>query len=270
MDQWRLIDDRPANGGRNMAVDVAILDSVIAGDTPPTVRFYGWSPYCLSLGYGQRWREVDLERLDARGYDLIRRPTGGRAVLHADEFTYSIALPPGHPLTAGSITDSYYRISVALLDALNRVGVAAQSEKSDHIQQSANPICFEVTSDYEIAFEGRKLIGSAQMRRRGGLLQHGSLPLTGDITKICDLLRYDHESDRIAAIESIHAHAITLEQALRGHVPDRKVIVENAVNAIGSIFNIQLVSGQLTDTESSHADELAYQLYENRDWIFRR
>lgn len=269
MDQWRLIDDSPANGGRNMAIDVAILDSVIAGDSPPTVRFYGWNPYCLSLGYGQRWREVDLERLEAHGYNLIRRPTGGRAVLHADEFTYSIALPPAHPLTAGSITDSYYRISAALLNGLNRVGVAARADENERVQ-SANPICFEVTSDYEIAFEGRKLVGSAQMRRRGGLLQHGSLPLTGDIAKICDLLHYDHEADRLVAIQSVRAHALTLEQALGGHVPDRSVIVEETVNAMEAIFNIQLVSGHLTDVEASRADELARDLYENREWTLRR
>src|SRR6185295_7261954 len=93
MRQWRLIYDLPTTGAANMAADEAVLQAVSAGESMPTLRLYGWSPPCLSLGYGQKTRDVDFERIAANGWDVVRRPTGGRAILHVDELTYSVSLP---------------------------------------------------------------------------------------------------------------------------------------------------------------------------------
>jgi lipoate-protein ligase A len=93
-----------------MAVDEAILESVAVGTSPATLRLYDWSPACLSLGYAQDAEDVDLERLRARGWDLVRRPTGGRAILHADEITYAVIGPASDPRFAGGILDSYRRL----------------------------------------------------------------------------------------------------------------------------------------------------------------
>ncbi len=122
MRQWRLIYDSPTAGARNMAVDQALLES-----GHPTLRLYTWQPDCLSLGYGQRAAEVDLNRLRAAGWDLVRRPSGGRAILHADELTYSLSLPADHPCAQGTVIESYRRFSTALLAGLRTPGRAGRS-----------------------------------------------------------------------------------------------------------------------------------------------
>ncbi len=214
--QWRLIYDLPTPGVRNMAVDEAILAAVSAGKMPPTLRLYRWSPVCLSLGYGQRVADVDFERLAALGWEVVRRPTGGRAILHADELTYSVALPADHPLAAGSVVESYRRISAALMAALSSLGAAVAAERREQPAGAVGPVCFETPSHYEITVEGRKLVGSAQVRRRGGILQHGSLPLTGDVARICDGLAYADDSRRDEARQHVRQRAITLTDALGG------------------------------------------------------
>ena len=154
------------DGASNMAVDCAILDAVAGGDQPATLRLYGWRPFCLSLGYGQRTRDVDRDALAARGWDLLRRPTGGKAILHGDELTYSLCLPLTHPLAAEDIIESYRRISAGLLRALEMLGLTADAPRQGERVRGVDPgpVCFEMPSHYEISLGGRKLIGSAQLR----------------------------------------------------------------------------------------------------------
>jgi len=210
MRQWRLITDSPTDGPRNMAVDDAILKAVAAGSQPPTLRLYGWQPLCLSLGYGQRVSDADADRLRAHGWGLVRRPTGGRAILHGDELTYSVALPIDHDLAQGTVIDSYRRISGALLTALQGLGFAPRSERQEKPSGGRGPVCFEVPSHYEITVEGRKLIGSAQVRRKDGLLQHGTLPLYGDVGRIVDALAYPTEAERETGRQRVRQRATTL------------------------------------------------------------
>jgi lipoate-protein ligase A len=199
-----------------MAVDEAILESVAVGTSPATLRLYDWSPACLSLGYAQDAEDVDLERLRARGWDLVRRPTGGRAILHADEITYAVIGPASDPRFAGGILDSYRRLSAALADALTRLGVQGLTTASSvrRADRDADPICFENPGPYEITVAGRKLIGSAQVRRRSAVLQHGSLPLGGDLGRICQVLRYEDEGAREHSAHLLHARAATLSEVL--------------------------------------------------------
>ena len=156
------------DGATNMAVDCAIAEAVARGLQPPTLRLYGWSPFCLSLGYGQRVREADTEALCERGWDMVRRPTGGKAILHGDELTYSLSLPLDHSLAGGDVVESYRRISVGLLRGLECLDVeaAAEHQGAGLRRLDAGPVCFEIPSHYEISVGGRKLIGSAQLRRK--------------------------------------------------------------------------------------------------------
>ena len=185
-------DSHFCDGASNMAIDSAIAEAVSAGAQPPTLRLYGWHPFCLSLGYGQRVRDVDIPALHARGWDLVRRPTGGKAILHGDELTYSLSLPLDHPLAGGDVVASYRRLSAGLLRAAGYLGVTASAEhEGKRVNRSdSGPVCFELPSHYEIKVGGRKLIGSAQMRRKGALLQHGTFPLGGDVARICDVLGF--------------------------------------------------------------------------------
>ncbi len=269
MRQWRLIYDHPLSGAANMAIDEALLESVGAGKSLPTLRFYGWEPPCLSLGYGQSSRDADFERLAALGWDCVRRPTGGRAILHTDELTYSLALPADHPLAAGDVVVSYQRISQALLVGLEWLGAQAHSELQAE-KRTSGPICFEVPSHYEITVNGRKLIGSAQVRRHQGVLQHGSLPLHGDLGCIVDGLSFTDESERDAARAAVRARAVTLKDALDGKVVGWNDAAEAMGRGFASLFEVELVPGGLREAEQAQATVLSESRYDNSAWTMRR
>ncbi len=112
-----------------MAVDEAILESVSSKIQLPTLRLYDWSPYSLSLGHAQSVSDVDIDELKVRGWTLVRRPTGGKAILHADEITYSICAHADDPTISGSVLESYQKISSALLKALEIIGINADSKQ---------------------------------------------------------------------------------------------------------------------------------------------
>ena len=278
MRQWRLIYDQPTigapNGARNMAVDAAILAAVSAGAAPerqpPTLRLYGWMPPCLSLGYGQHAREADADRLAARGWGIVRRPTGGRAILHADELTYSVALPADHPLARISVVESYRQISAALLAALEVLGAHPHADRAAEDANAApSPVCFETPSHYEITVDGRKLVGSAQVRRREGLLQHGTLPLSGDITRICDALVYADETERSAAKDQVRARASTLAD-VTGVVIDWQTAADAVADGFRQTLDLVLTPGDLSSRECADAERFTAEVYGSADWTFRR
>ena len=260
---WRLIHSTPTGGATNMAVDEAILRAVAAGQTRPTLRFYAWEPACLSLGRGQSLADVDLQAVRVAGLDLVRRPTGGRAILHADELTYSVIAPEAEPRVAGPVVESYRRLSAGLVCGLERLGVTSiVADRRVENRCSKGPVCFEAPSDYEITFRGRKLIGSAQMRARSVILQHGALPLRGDVARICPLLVVCPDPARV------HSRAVTIEEIL-----NRPVTWEEAAGAVAEgfaeVLNLRLESGSLTEKERAWADELWAEKYATDEWTGR-
>jgi lipoate-protein ligase A len=263
-----LLYDEPMDGARNMARDEALLRAVGAGQSPPTLRLYAWRPPTISLGYGQRVTEVDEARLAERGWGLVRRLTGGRAILHADELTYSITLPQGHALAQGSVIDSYRRISAALLAMAQRLGIAPEAQPSE-ATGAASPVCFETPSHYELTFGGRKLAGSAQARRHGGLLQHGSLPLHGDLARITDVLVFTDDAARDQAARGVRARAISLSEAA-GQVITWEAAAGALAEAVADVFGVTLARGGLSDAETAAGDRLARQVYGSRAWTTRR
>lgn len=267
--QWRLICDPPLLGACNMAIDDAILSSVASGESIPTLRFYAWSRPTLSLGYGQRTRPVDFARLAAHNMQLVRRPTGGRAILHIDELTYSLTLPITHPLARGSVVESYQHISQGLLLGLCSLGAHVAAERAAATDTVPSPVCFDTPSHYEIAVEGRKLVGSAQVRRHEGILQHGSLPLCGDIARICDALTYPDEAAREAAKAEVRDLATTLEQAL-GKVVDWQVAADAIANGFSEAFGISLMPCDLSEKERITAAQLEKEVYGSDTWTLRR
>jgi lipoyl(octanoyl) transferase len=261
--QWRLIYDSPLIGRENMAVDAAILTAVGAGDAPPTLRLYSWSPPCLSLGYGQKTTDVDFERLTALNWDVVRRPTGGRAILHTDELTYSVSLPADEPIASGRIVESYRRLSAALLAALEALGANATAERREERSAASGAVCFDVPSHYEITVKGKKLVGSAQLRRKGSVLQHGSLPLRGDIARICGALRYEDDRAREAAKAKVRARATTLEAVLGSHVVSWQEAADAVAAGFSATFEIEFTQGELTSAERQNAALLAGKVYAN-------
>jgi lipoyl(octanoyl) transferase len=268
MDTWRLLlHPNPARGAWNMAVDEAILEATGRGESRPTLRLYAWEPACLSLGYAQPFSDVDMERLHARGWDLVRRPTGGRAVLHVDELTYSVTGPLDEPRLAGTVLESYNRLAAALVEALRLLALPVQvQERSESPNRNPNPVCFELPSTYEITVGGKKLVGSAQARRREGVLQHGSLPLTGDLTRILQALVFLDEGSRQRAAVRLLERATTVETAL-----GRTVMWDEAASAFQSAFRSTLSLGlepvSLTPGELQRAERLVAEKYSHINWM---
>ena len=264
---WRLIHSAPAKGAWNMAADEAILEAAARGDVPPTLRLYTWNPPCLSLGYAQPVSDVDLERLQARGWELVRRPTGGRAILHTDELTYSVCGPESEPVLSGDILSSYQRLSAAILSALEQIGLGVQALPQEKAAPGTapEPVCFEVPSNYEITVTGKKLVGSAQSRRKGGVLQHGTLPLTGDLTRIVQALAFPDDATRQTAGERLLARAATVETSLGAEVP-WSTAAEAFAAAFARTLNLDLQPGELTPAEHARAEELAAEKYGNPAW----
>ncbi len=178
MSEWRLILDGAARGAWNMAVDEAILLSHAQHDAPPTLRFYSWEPFCLSLGRLQK--QLPPAALDAqRDFDLVRRPTGGRAVWHAREITYCIVVRQEWlPSASRSVEGAYRWLSEGFLRGLRALGLPVEMAPLGVRTNGSN--CFAASASCDFVAQGKKLIGAAQFRRDDAILQHGSLLLSID------------------------------------------------------------------------------------------
>jgi lipoate-protein ligase A len=253
-----------------MAVDEAILEHTHRGESLPTLRLYAWDPPCLSLGHAQPVADVDLARLADRAWDLVRRPTGGRAILHTDELTYSVMAPADNPLVTGGLLESYNRIASALRCALENLGVPV--EIKEHVQAAPraqpNPVCFEVPSSYEITVSGRKLVGSAQARKKEGVLQHGSLPLSGDLGRITEALVFPDEPARLRAAARLLERASTVESVL-GRPVDWQTAALAFLDAFKEKLGLELEESPLSASESARADQLVRDKYAHPSWTER-
>lgn len=272
---WRLIiDHEPRSGAANMALDQAIAMACAAGESPPTLRFYRWLPPAVSLGRHQPIAEIDTAAVADHGYELVRRTTGGRAILHIDELTYSVAAPATEPRVAGGVMDAYLRLSNALVAGLRQVGVAADKAAGDvRAGPDVSAACFEVPSAYEITVQGRKLMGSAQSRRAKYVLQHGSLPLRGDITRLIDVLQLSAE-ERTHLRSQLAEYACTLATALGVADNDSAVQFEQVAQAMvqgfATTLHLSFQRSSPTPSELRTTAKLIREQYANADWTESR
>jgi lipoate-protein ligase A len=269
MTDWRLLITPPAHGAWNMAVDESILEHIGRGASIPTLRLYAWTPACLSLGHAQPIADVDMQRLRQHGWEIVRRATGGRAILHTDELTYSVIAPADEPRVEGSVLESYNRLAQALVRAVQSLNLPVEiKETISQASSATNPVCFEVPSTYEITVNGKKLIGSAQARKRDGVLQHGSLPLTGDLTRICQGLVFENETARDHASLRLLERATTVESAL-GRAVSWEEAAQAFIQAFEAQLGLSLKNGELSESELKRADELVRQKYDHPSWTER-
>jgi lipoate-protein ligase A len=252
-----------------MAIDEAITMAIAEGLAPPTLRFYTWTPPCVSMGRNQKHAEVDAARCAVRGYGIVRRPTGGRAILHTDELTYSVIAAPDHPLMAGLVLDSYLRLSAGLVAGLARLGITAEpAPGTNRPGPDVSAACFEVPSAYEIVSGTRKVLGSAQARRARSVLQHGSLPLTGELTRVVDCLTFADEAERETLRRSLHGHAATAEE-LAGRPISYAEAEAAMIAGFGEALALDLAPGELTDAERAWAAGLVCDRYGSAEWTAR-
>ena len=210
---WQVLHTEPASGAWNMALDVALLDAAVREELPPTLRFYAWDPPCVSLGRFQSADGIQTDYLTARGWDLVRRPTGGRAVLHHLELTYSIVLPPS--VVGGVGVRSSYALLVECLNgglATLLPPAAPPTAPACDARSSREANCFALAGECDTLVADGKLVGSAQVRRDGALLQHGSILL-------------DAAPEAWAALFGTTGRLVTLRQLL-GKTPQPEQVAE--------------------------------------------
>jgi lipoyl(octanoyl) transferase len=262
-DGIRVVFDDAGDGFWNMAVDEAILQSVIEGRSPPTLRFYGWKPACLSLGYFQRSDVVNRMKCREHSVDIVRRITGGRAVFHDQEFTYSFAMPVPQG-NKGSILETFKVINGGIVKGLQGLGVRAVLHRREGRSVSAkSPLCFSSPSHYEITVEGKKILGSAQVRRGGALLQQGSLPLRARKDMAEELLKGDPDS-----LDEDGGYA-GLEEFLPTTF-EREHLVYLIVQGFREIFSAGIDEALLTPDEIGGARSFYKDKYAQDSWNFRR
>ena len=254
--------DTAAPGARNMAVDEVLLESVLQGG-PPALRFYTWAPACLSLGRNQRARDLyDPDRAASAGIDIVRRPTGGLAVLHDRELTYCLAAPLA---PFGGPRAAYAGINRALVEGLRSFGVAAEQATGVRARgplHGATEPCFQSPAAGEVVARGRKLVGSAQRCEHGALLQHGSILLSGSQTRVLDLMS---RPDRDAYVAD---GSITLED-LTGAPACVAGLIDALRMGFERIFGTRLAPGRLDQCENDRAEHLAGR-YGADEWTWRR
>lgn len=282
---WRLLETGSGDGATNMAVDEAIVSAYASGNVPPTLRLFTWSPPCLSIGYAQKAEaEVDLAECQRLGIDFVRRPTGGRAILHEHELTYSVVASEADPLVSGGVVESYRKISICLLLGLRLLGLPAQMAPSTHRETSASlgsedmaspqdgvlhtPACFDKPSDYEITVNGRKIIGSAQVRRMGAVVQHGSILIDADVPRLFALLKTDPGRRREELQSQVAGRLTCLREAL-GFRPRVKEVAAAIKVGFATSWGITLEPGELTKDELAVARELRQSKYGSPTWNLR-
>ncbi len=261
MTSWRFLDTGARDGATNMAIDEALLLGVQRGSSRPTVRVYAWDPPTVSTGHSQRAEdELDLAACGRAGVGVVRRPTGGRAVLHAGELTYSVTGPSCVPPLGGTIMESYRAVALGLIAALRSLGVDAEFERvateARGREGGASPPCFVSAGRFEIVVGGRKLVGSAQRRAEGAVLQHGSLLLDGTHAGLADLVHARNERERAVLRRSLESKTTDLSTILgRGVAFDE--IAPAIRGGFGEAWGIELAEGPLTEPEMEEAQHLA-------------
>ncbi|MEA2022620.1 MAG: lipoate--protein ligase family protein, partial [Candidatus Caldatribacteriota bacterium] len=269
--EWRLIKDGYHTGFMNMAIDEAIMIAHRKGLVPPTIRFYQWLPPTVSLGYFQDLKkEVDIDVCRKSGIDIVRRPTGGKAVLHDQELTYSFIISEKHPLINNSILETYKKISGGMIRGLSYLGITADlvplKEKlkrnalSDSSKNSITfkAICFSTPSQYEVQVEGKKLIGSAQVRKKGIVLQHGSLLIKLDRDKLFSVFNFP--STQVRERVKAKFKATSVEEILKEKIKFSK-LSDVLPKGFEKEFGVKLLEGKLTEFEEKISHHLSKNKY---------
>lgn len=273
---WAFLDTGNQSAAYNMAVDEALLEWHSKGEIPPVVRFYGWEPAALSIGYFQKAKqEVNFEALKKHGAGFVRRPTGGRGVLHEHELTYSVIVSEDHPEMPTGVTEAYRVISEGVLQGFRALGLAAEfavprtEEEKASLKNPRSSVCFDAPSWYELVVEGRKVAGSAQTRQKGVILQHGSILLDIDEEKLFSLFHYssDRVKDRMkqafknkaVAINALSSKRVTLDEA-------RKAFKQGFETGLNVAFEPLVLS----EEQNKQIQSIQQNRYESEDWNFRR
>lgn len=273
---WHYINSGKCKGSFNMALDEALLEWHSKGEIGPVLRFYEWAPATLSIGYFQSVsKEIEMTQLHKHGLDIVRRPTGGRGVLHEEELTYSVIVGEDYPNMPETVTEAYRVISGGLLEGFKNLGLDAyfsipnSDEEQQNLKKPKSAVCFDAPSWYELVVEGKKVAGSAQTRQKGVILQHGAILLSLDEEKLISLFKYKSEEIREKMRIGLREKAVAIDR-----LSERQVSSEEAARAFSKGFekalNIQLEPYELSEAQLAYVKEIEEKKYANDAWTFKK
>ena len=264
---WRWLPLRGAPGAQQMALDEALLDEVAAGRSPPTVRCFRWQSPCITLGRFQGAGELDLDRCRAAGLAVVRRPTGGAAVLHGADLGYAVVLPAASLRPLGGPAGLYRAVGEALAAALRAMGLPAETRSGPGGRPEG--ACFAALGSCEVVVGNLKVVGSAQLRRPGATLQHGSIYAGEGPEAIAAYLRArpawsEVEGARVRAGEGAGPLLPPVPSLLpRPPALDLSGLVRRSLSGT---LGVVLVEGRLSPAERSSAAELLRTKYQRAEW----
>jgi len=252
-EQWRLLQTGFNTAATNMAIDRAVLVTNSKGKGPPTVRFFAWKPPAISIGYFQGLtEEVDLDACKTHGVEYVRRITGGGAVFHDAELTYSIIIPETHPQIPKNIMESYGRICGAVIKGLGELGI-----ESKYV-----PI-------NDIIANGKKISGNAQTRKARTVLQHGTILTDVDVDKMFSLLKVPNEKIKDKLIADVKQRVTSVRHILEREMPFEEISQAMKVG-FEEEFDVELVEGELTEEEIELARKFEMECFGAKEWNHRR
>lgn len=273
---WHFINSGKCDAAYNMALDEALLEWHSKGEIGPVLRFYEWEPATLSIGYFQSVeKEIDMGQVAKLGLGFVRRPTGGRGVLHEHELTYSVIVSESYPSMPETVTEAYRVISGGLLEGFRLLGLDAhfsvpRSERErSGLKNPKSGVCFDAPSWYELVVEGKKVAGSAQTRQKGVILQHGAILTSLDEDKLVSLFKFRSERLRDRVRKSLPDKAVAIDRLM-----DRPVTIEECVDAFSAGFekalDITLEPMTLSEEQLAYVKEIEREKYANDEWTFRK
>jgi len=261
---YRFINTTPLEAALNMAIDEAILTHYLKGLVPPTLRTFRWTQTAITLGRFQNVeREIEQERCQQNGVALVRRPTGGRAVYHRDEFTYSLVIGKRENVPSGVVA-AYAYLAQGLQTALQQLGITSELSE-EHVSKNPSAACFASSTQADLTAHGFKIIGSAQVWKDDALLQQGSLPLDDRSAEFFSFLRFPTEAARTEALALYQTKTTPL------HTFDptvtREQVAEAFVTGFGDALHTQFVQEELSQSEWDMAQQLAEEKYNTLMWM---
>ncbi len=254
-DEWRFLPLETRNGYWNMALDEAILDSVIKKKTPNTVRFFKWNPSTVSIGRNQSLsNEVNVDFVVEKGFNLVRRITGGGSVFHdiIREITYSLVCPTRflQNLNAKNVIEQFEKIETGIVLALKQYGLKPERG---------------VIHCPAIFLDGKKFSGNAQVRKKGYLLQHGTILLDLDPELMYSVLKAPHNISKSKMVKSVYAKCIGIKDQLEFY--DEEDFLSSLKAGFETNLGIKLKEGSFTDNELKIAENLVLKKYSNKEWL---
>jgi len=264
---WRLVPFHRYPPRENMAIDEAIFREVQRSGGPPTIRLYGWLSPAVSIGHFQHVdREIDLPACRKGGVTVVRRPTGGKAVYHDDDLTYAVIARENTSIFPPTILETYQVISQCLVQGLHKLGLEAILSAEGRMpgKDSLDASCFFVPSLHELLVKGRKICGSAQMRSRGAFLQQGSLLMSFNPEKTCDVTM-PHGEPRARRVQALREKVTSLYEHLPRSVTGEDVC-KSIIGAFQDGWGVSLAEGSLTPGEEALKDHLLETRYGDLAW----